>query len=75
MHTVSMRAEIDDDGRLRLDIPADLPPGPVELVLVIQPETPLALHDIRELRGLGREIWRDSDAQAYVDQLRDEWEH
>jgi hypothetical protein len=30
---------------------------------------------ILELRGLGAEIWRDVDAQEYVDDLRDEWEH
>ena len=29
---------------------------------------------ITELRGLGKEIWRDIDGQAYVDELRDEWE-
>jgi len=25
------------------------------------------------LRGLGKEIWRGEDAQAYVDRLRQEW--
>lgn len=28
---------------------------------------------IRELRGLGKEIWADIDAQAYVDAERDTW--
>ncbi len=31
--------------------------------------------NIMELRGLGKEIWDGIDAQKYVDQLRDEWEH
>ena len=30
-------------------------------------------HSLSELRGLGAEIWDGIDAQAYVDQLRDEW--
>jgi hypothetical protein len=30
---------------------------------------------ITELRGLGKEIWEGIDAQDYVDQLRDEWDH
>lgn len=30
--------------------------------------------DIMELHGLGKELWEGVDAQAYVDQLRDEWE-
>jgi hypothetical protein len=29
---------------------------------------------IMELHGLGAEIWRDIDAQQYVNRLRDEWE-
>ncbi len=28
---------------------------------------------IRELRGLGKEVWNNIDAQQYVDQERDSW--
>ena len=28
-----------------------------------------------ELEGLGAEIWEGIDAQEYVDELRNEWEH
>ncbi len=38
---------------------------------VHQPVEPL--HSIRELRGLGKEIWEGMDAQAYVNQERDAW--
>lgn len=31
-------------------------------------------HSLSELRGLGIEIWDGIDAQAYVNQLRDEWD-
>jgi hypothetical protein len=31
-------------------------------------------HSLRELRGLGKEIWNNLDAQAYVNQERDEWD-
>ncbi len=30
---------------------------------------------ITELRGLGKELWQGMDAQAYVNQLRSEWDH
>ena len=30
--------------------------------------------DLTELRGLGKEIWQGIDAQAYVNELRDEWD-
>ena len=28
-----------------------------------------------ELEGLGKEIWEGIDAQEYIDELRNEWEH
>jgi hypothetical protein len=28
-----------------------------------------------ELEGLGAEIWQGIDAQRYVDELRNEWDH
>lgn len=27
-----------------------------------------------ELRGVGKEIWKGIDAQAYVNEMRDEWD-
>lgn len=35
---------------------------------------PKKAHSLRELRGLGKEIWDGIDAQAYIDQQRDEWD-
>jgi hypothetical protein len=31
-------------------------------------------HSLRELRGLGKEIWSGIDAQAYIDEQREEWD-
>ena len=39
------------------------------------PDTAPHQHRITELRGLGKEIWEGVDAQEYVNQLRDEWDH
>ena len=74
MHTITVKADVSESGRLQLDIPAGLPPGPVDVVLVIQPREERPLHDVRELRGLGKEVWQDIDAQRYVRALRDEWD-
>ena len=30
---------------------------------------------LRDLEGLGAEIWKGADAQAYIDSLRREWDH
>ena len=38
------------------------------IVLAPEPTDPLDA-----LRGLGRDIWEGTDAQEYVNQLRDEW--
>jgi hypothetical protein len=37
-------------------------------------ETPTERVSILELAGLGAEIWKDVDAQEYINQLRDEWD-
>jgi hypothetical protein len=33
-----------------------------------------AKHSIRELRGLGKHVWLDIDAQRYVDAERSSWD-
>jgi hypothetical protein len=38
MKTVMVKGEVLADGHLRLDVPCGLPPGPVEVCLVIQPD-------------------------------------
>ena len=35
---------------------------------------PNKVHSLRELRGLGKEIWEGVDAQEYINQQRDEWD-
>jgi hypothetical protein len=30
--------------------------------------------ELMKLKGLGKHLWRDIDAQKYIDQLREEWE-
>jgi hypothetical protein len=42
-------------------------------VVIIQPEQASVRHSVRELRGLGEEIWRSEDPQEYVNRLRDAW--
>ena len=44
-----------------------------DLALVRAPGQP-GERSLLELEGLGAEIWQGVDAQAYVDQLRAEWD-
>jgi hypothetical protein len=73
MHTITLKTEITESGHLHLDVAAGLPPGPVDVVLVLQPSDG-APHSIKELRGLGRDVWAGEDAQSYVTRLREEWD-
>lgn len=33
----------------------------------------LSANSLLELKGLGKRLWKDIDAQQYIDNLRDEW--
>lgn len=40
MTTMTVRSTIGPDGTLRLEVPSGLPPGPVEVVVVVQSVAP-----------------------------------
>ncbi len=42
---------------------------------LVENETKKPKRSIMELHGLGAEIWEGIDAQEYVNELRNEWEH
>ncbi|MGV0027093.1 hypothetical protein [Phormidesmis priestleyi] len=71
MQTQTLIGKIDADGYLRLNIPTYLPPGEVELVLVINSASPTARkYDFSDLVGTLQ--WQ-GDAIAMQRSLRDEW--
>jgi hypothetical protein len=72
MQTLHAHAIVGDDGKLRLEVPCNLPPGPTEVVVVVTPIVTRARHTWSSIRGLGREIWQDEEAQEYINRLRDE---
>ena len=57
---IAAAAQLPEDDRLRL-------------VEALSTGRTGARSSITELRGLGKEIWRQQDAQEYVDQERDSW--
>lgn len=42
---------------------------------LIKPSESKKQRSLLELEGLGHEIWQGVDAQKYVDDLRNEWNH
>ena len=73
MKTITVQAEVSADGILKLEVPCDLTPGRVEVVLTVQPYQPNPSQnrlDWGHLSGLGREVWQGIDAESYVSDLR-----
>lgn len=73
MQVVKVRGEVGSDGHLYLDLPTQLPPGPVELVVVLGsvPQQGDGLkYDFSDLSG--KLSWQ-GDAVAMQRKLRDEW--
>ena len=72
MKTMTLQTEITADGKLRLEIPMDLPPGGADVVVVVQPkrERPAAGASLSGLFAV--EGAPDDDALAYIRQLRRE---
>jgi len=59
---------MDEQLKLLAKMAAELANGEEE-------KQPQNRRSVMELHGLGAEIWEGIDAQEYVNQLRDEWEH
>lgn len=72
VRVLKTKGEVGPDGRLRVDIPAELPEGTIELVLVLGSNPPSngARYDFSEV--VGRLQWK-GDAVREQRLLRDEW--
>lgn len=74
MQALTLTGQIDINGHLRLDVPTALPPGEVELVVVINPValqvSPLPKYDFSNL--IGKLQWK-GDPIATQRALRNEW--
>jgi hypothetical protein len=73
MKTMTVQAEVSADQILKLEVPCDLRPGRVEVVLTIPTEEAAADKrriDWASLSGLGREVWEGVDAATYLNDLR-----
>jgi hypothetical protein len=73
METLQLETTIGADGVLRIEAPTHLAPGPAQVVVVVSPVTEGTV-DWSDAYGLGKEIWEGIDPQAYVNELRDEWD-
>ena len=72
MHVLKTKGEVGVDGHLHLDLPVELPAGPVELVLVLGSASRSngANYDFTDI--VGRLQW-NGDALREQRNLRDGW--
>ena len=70
MQVVKTKAEVGKDGRLRVDVPVELPAGAVELVLVVSTTPPRNGDIFADV--VGKLQWQ-GDALQEQRKLRDEW--
>ena len=72
MRVVKTKGEVGTDGRLRLDLPVELPAGTVELVLVVgtTPQPGGSKYNFTDV--VGKLHW-EGDALQEQRKLRDEW--
>jgi hypothetical protein len=78
MKTMTVQAEVSDDRILKLEIPCDLRPGRVEVIVTIPTEEAAQDQkriDWESLSGLGRDVWEGVDAKAYLEELREDREY
>lgn len=55
MTTMTVRSHVGPDGALRLEVPIGLPPGPVEVVVVVQPASPSEVETTQDRTATGNE--------------------
>jgi hypothetical protein len=79
MTTVKVRGEINPDGKLRLEVPVDLPAGNAEVLVVIQPEVTNGHQKPSEQKMSARSGLFASDAgrslgvDAALDEMNNAW--
>lgn len=75
MKTFTLEVDIASDGSLQVDIPAGLPPGKAELLLVVQPLAKTSL-PYRSLAGIWTDCFPyDFDMERTLREIRHEWEN
>jgi hypothetical protein len=73
MKAMTIQTQISADGQLRLELPCGLPPGPAEVVVVVQSAAAKAPEGYRSLSGLlaGR-VPPEADVETLLREIRAE---
>jgi len=72
MMSVSVQAMIQEARALSIDERKQLMKALIDLLA--EPESPKQKRSLREFRGRGAHLYDGTDAQAYINQMRGEWD-
>lgn len=73
MKTLEFQGEVGADGKLRVDMPTNLPPGPVEGVVVLQSSAPPPRPPYESLRGILQGQLPDIDVVKALREISTAW--
>lgn len=73
MTTLPFRVEMAEDGKLRVELSTDLPPGPVEGVVVVQPTRPQPQPPYDTLEGAFAGQLPDIDITGDIREIATAW--
>ena len=73
MKTLEFHSEVGPDGKSRVEVPIDLPPGPVDGVLVVQPSQVKPQPPYDMLEGAFAGLLPDIDIDPILDEMNNEW--
>jgi hypothetical protein len=72
VETFHLKAIIGEDRKVTIRVPPTIPPGPVEVVVVVNP-LPNPSKSIEDYCGLGKEVWEGIDVEKYINESRGPW--
>jgi hypothetical protein len=78
MRTLTLKGEVGPDSTLHLEVPSDIPPGPVEVTVrsLTTPDEPredlwtFLLRARAEIEAAGSHFMNDEEVQAHIEDLR-----
>jgi len=77
MQTLTTQTTIEADGTVNIRVPSNLPPGPAEVVVVVQPLLSSTSNDRKSPYPSDRGVWRgklpDTDLDADLREMNQLW--
>lgn len=74
MKTINMKTQIGPDGTLHLDVPCQLPPGPAEVVVIVQPLPRMQQPPYETFEGILKGVLpADLDIDAELHDMNRQW--